>query len=56
MKHLMATFTTVTLKHMLQSDEIKKSSKGGSSSMHHSEGKCMQSLAGKPEDRQQDRR
>jgi hypothetical protein len=25
----MTSFTTVTLKHMLQSDEIKKSSKGG---------------------------
>jgi len=50
MKHIMTSFTTVRLKHMLQSDEIKKSSKGGSSSTHHIDEKCMQNSAGKPEE------
>ena len=29
MKYIMASFTTVNLKHELQSDDIKESSEGG---------------------------
>ena len=49
MKHITASFTTFTLKHMLQND-IKESSKGGSSSTHHSEEKNTKNSGGKPEE------